>query len=392
MTEYKSPLRGDDIRKRNEKLILGLIQKSKNLSQSEAANITGLKPPTILRIFGNLENDKLIKINRKSSIINERKGRKPVYYKINPKAAYAIGVDFCSTSASVVIVDFNRQPVFNNSLDIKEDHTGLSIFKLLCSLIDNAIIKSKIDRAKIIGMGVGAPGKVDISTGTVLFYDRIEGLANFGLRDQFSEYLKIPVFINNNCSVIAMNEYLYGTVSDSKSLITLLLRSGVGGAFINGGKVLTTNNTTTMEVGHISIDYNGRQCECGEKGCLEAYLSESAVLNDIKPIKEILSFTDIDKVIETGDNNIDHFLKDKALQLSRALKILRKIFSPDTFLIISRAPLYAEKLSQYTSEIMNNDNSKYDNNGELRIKHCQYNPVNAGQGAADMVFNHYFKN
>jgi len=390
MAENKSPLRGDDIRKRNEKLILGLIHKHKNLSQSEAANITGLKPPTILRIFGNLENEKLIKVNKKSSIINEKKGRKPVYYKINPKAAYVIGVDFCSTSASVVIVDFNRQPVYSDFFDISDDHTGETIFNLLCTLIDGAITKSAINRSKILGIGVGAPGKVDISTGAVLFYDRIEGLSNFSLRDRFNGFFNIPIFINNNCAVIAMNEYMYGHVSESKSLITLLIRSGVGGAFINEGKVLTTNNTTTMEAGHISIDYNGRQCECGEKGCLEAYLAEPAILNDIKAIEEISSFMDIDELIKSDGKEIELFLKEKAELLCKVLRMMRRVFSPDTFLIISRSPLYAEKLSMFASEIMKNDSCKYDDIEELTIKHSKYNPVNAGQGAADMVFNHYF--
>ncbi|MDA3940827.1 MAG: ROK family transcriptional regulator [Spirochaetia bacterium] len=392
MAENKSPLRGDDIRKRNEKLILGLIHKHQNLSQSEAANITGLKPPTVLRIFGNLENEKLIKVNKKSSITNEKKGRKPVYYKINSKAAYAIGVDFCSTSASVVIVDFNRQPVFSDFIVINENHTGESIFMLLCTLIDNAIVKSEINRMKILGIGIGAPGKVDISTGTVLFYDRIEGLSHFSLKDRFHVYFQIPIFINNNCSVIAMNEYLYGIVSDSNSLITLLIRSGVGGAFVNEGKVLTTNNITTMEVGHISIDYNGRQCECGENGCLQAYLSEEAVLKDISTIKKLSSFMDIEELIQTGGGEIELFLKEKAELLCKGLKILRRSLSPDTFLIISRSPLYAEKLCTYAQEIMSNDPCKYDNVDELIIKHSQYNPINAGQGAADMVFNHYFTN
>ena len=390
MAVHKLPLRGDDIRKRNEKLILGLIQKHENLSQSEAVNMTGLKPPTLLRIFGNLENENLIKINKKSTIVNEKKGRKPVYYKINSKAAYAIGVDFCSTSASVVIVDFNREPVFSDFIDITKHHTGESIFILLCKLIDNVITRSNIKKINILGIGVGAPGRVDISTGTVLFYGRIEGLSNYSMRDRLNDYYKIPVFINNNCSVIAMNEYQYGHVTNSKSLITLLIRSGVGGAFINKGIVLTSNNITTMEVGHISIDFNGRHCECGEKGCLQAYLAEPAVLKDIQSIEEISSFLDIDELIKKGDKKIEMFLREKAELLSKALKILTKVFSPDTFLIISRSPLYAEKLSTYTQEIMDNDSCKYDHIEELSIMHSQYNPVNAGQGAADMVFNHYF--
>lgn len=392
MRESKSPLRGNDIRIRNEKLILGLIQKNENLSQSEAVNLTGLKPPTILRIFANLENDKLIVINKKSTISTEKKGRKPVYYKINSRAAYAIGVDFCSTSISIVIVDFNRTPVFSNFVEIDENHTGDSIFTLICKLIEKGIEKSSITREKILGIGIGAPGKVNITTGTVLFYDRIEGLSNYPIKEKMGKYFGTAVFVNNNCSVIAMNEYLYGSVSNSKSLVTLLIRSGVGGAFINDGNVLTTNGTTTMEIGHTSIDYNGRLCECGEQGCLQSYIAEPAVVNDIQAFTDLKSFPCIDDLIEKGNKKVDQFIREKAKQLTMVLKMLSRVFSPDTFLIISRSPLYAERLAIYTDELIQNDPCKFDNIDGLSIKHCSYNPVHAGQGAADLVFNDYFSN
>jgi predicted NBD/HSP70 family sugar kinase len=257
-------------------------------------------------------------------------------------------------------------------------------------MVENAICESKINRSRILGIGVGAPGKVDISTGTVLFYDRIAGLSDFSLRDRLSSLFDIPVFVNNNCSVIAMNEYLYGLVSESKSLVTLLIRSGVGGAFINEGKVMTTNGITTMEVGHTSLDYNGRLCECGEKGCLQSYLAEPAVLRDLKEIEEIGSFMEIDRLIDSDNEKLEDFFRKKAEQLSKALKMLSRIFSPDTFLIISRSPRYAEKLVQYSRQIMENDPCKFDNIEGLKIVHSSYNPVHAGQGASDMVFTDYF--
>ncbi len=392
MADSKLPLRGNDIRKRNEKLILKLIQNNENLSQSEAVNITGLKPPTILRIFANLEKEKLIKINKKNNTTTEKKGRKPVYYKINPKAAFAIGVDFCSISISIVIVDFNRTPIFSNFIDIDENHTGDSIYNLICGLIKEGIGKSSISPKKILGIGIGAPGKVDITTGTVLFYDRIQGLTDYPLKEKMEKIFQTPIFVNNNCSVIAMNEYLYGSVSESRSLVTLLIRSGVGGTFINDGIVLASNGSTTMEIGHTSIDYNGRLCECGEKGCLQSYLSEPAILRDIQSFAELDSFINIDILIQSGNEKVDCFIKEKAEQMTKGLKILNRVFSPDTFLIISRSPLYVERLVKYTDELMQNDPCKFDNINRLSIKHCSYNPVNAGRGAADLVFNDYFSN
>lgn len=389
MSTSRSPLRGNDIRKQNEKLILGLILKNKYLSQSEAVNLTGLKPPTVLRIFTNLESEKLIKISKSKSIESDKRGRKPVYYKVNSKAAYAIGIDFCSTSASVIIVDFNREPVFEKFIEFDGPQDGHTIIKLLQNTIDCALIETKIDQKKILGIGIGAPGRVDISSGTVFYFDRIEGLTDYHLKDQMEEHYNTTIYVNNNCSVIAMNEYQYGIVSDSHALITLLIRSGVGGAFINEGRILTSNGITAMEVGHICIDNIGRQCECGELGCLESYLAEPAIIRDLQKIKKIKSFLEIDELIIKGGAEIEEFLKQKGEMLARGLKILSRTFNPDTFLIISRSPLFAKKISEYADEIVKVDSSRY-NSKEILVKHSTYNPIDAGQGAANMVFADYF--
>ena len=390
MPEQKLPLRGKDIRKRNEKLILGLIQKNRKLSQSEAVNLTGLKPPTILRIFANLEEDGLIKVTANTAVAMEKKGRRPVFYKVNSRAAYAVGLDFCSTSASVVIVNLDREPVYSDFIEYKETHTGESVFTLLCALIEDAVEKASIDRKKILGIGVGAPGKVDTRSGSVIYYDRIAGLADFSLQERLGEYFDMPIHVNNNCSVIAANEYQFGIVSDSRSLITLLIRSGVGGAFISEGKVFSSNGVTAMEVGHISLDEEGRVCECGSRGCLQTYLAEPAILEDLKEIAAVDSFMDLDRLIEDKAPGIDDFIRDKAEKLCQGLKMLSRIFSPDTYLIISRSSRYAEELARYSRLIMKDDPCHYDTVDKLVIKHSAYKPINAGQGAADMVFADFF--
>lgn len=391
MSDTESPLRGKDIRKRNEKLILSLIQMNGDLSQSQAVTLTGLKPPTILRIFTNLEKDKLIKISKKKNSDTEKKGRKPVFFKINDKSAYAIGIDFCSTSVSLVIVNFNREPVYDDFIEFNTVQTGESIIQFIFKIINSALIELKININKVLGIGIGAPGRVDVTSGTAFYFDRIKGLTDYHLKDSIESKYNIPVFVNNNCSVIAMNEYQHGIVSESRSLITLLIRSGVGGAFINEGRVFTSNNMSPMEIGHICIDPNGRECNCGERGCLESYLSESAIINDLQDIHPIKSFLEIDEYLLYEDKDMKAFLKEKAKYFSMALKILNRSFSPDTFLIISRSALFAEKISQYCEEIMLKDSKRF-NSKPVILTHTAYIPLNAGQGAADMVFSDFFNN
>ena len=317
------PLRSADIRARNEKLVLSLIRRQRGISQSQVAQRTGLKPPTVFRIFQVLEEQGFIsncvedpevqrdkqsepqppgQLERQSAVRSdtqagaeterpeterpgterpggerpgaERKGRRPAYYCVNPHALYVVGVDFWARSASAVVVDFAGTPVYRDILDLN-GLTGVEeILERLEALITEAIEQAGIDRGRLLGIGVGAPGMVDIESGVVLRYPRIEGMDGFPLRERLEEAFGVPVHLHNNAAVIALSEYRYGSVRGRRSVLTLVLRAGVGGAFIQNGSLFVNHHRTALEVGHVVVDPAGPECRCGRRGCLETYLSE----------------------------------------------------------------------------------------------------------------------
>ena len=112
MSSKSKPLRSEDMREKNEKLILRYIHQNEGISQSQIVQLTGLKAPTVLRIFSILETNGLIKIkkNHQEKNSSEKKGRKPVFYKVNPTARYVVGVEFWAQTACVLIVDFEKKP------------------------------------------------------------------------------------------------------------------------------------------------------------------------------------------------------------------------------------------------------------------------------------------
>ena len=102
-----TPLRSGDVRARNEKLVLKLIYNQTGISQSEISTITGLKPPTVFRIFTSLIEQGFIVECRSNRKATEKKGRKPSFFCVNPDACYAIGLDFWWQSAAVLVTDFS---------------------------------------------------------------------------------------------------------------------------------------------------------------------------------------------------------------------------------------------------------------------------------------------
>ncbi len=116
----RQPLRGNDIREYNEKLVLNLIHKNKGISQSEIARITGLKAPTVLRIFTKMEDEGYIRQCGTDKETVKKKGRRPVFYCVSPGIFNAIGIDFWSKSASIVVVDFCGNTIFEKIYDFKK--------------------------------------------------------------------------------------------------------------------------------------------------------------------------------------------------------------------------------------------------------------------------------
>ena len=391
MKNNRVALRGKDIRKGNEKLVLRLIQKENLLSQSEAVELTGLKAPTLLRIFTNLEEAGLIEISEIPKETSEKKGRKPVYYRLNSGARYVVGVEFWAFSATVVISNFVREPVYSTSVKIDRNLDGEAVLKILHKLIEDSLVKAKIKKEKIAGIGIGAPGKVNIKDGSVIFYSRINGLHNLPVANFLEKKLDLPVSVHNNCSVIAMNEYNGEQKSEPLNIMAVLIRGGVGGAYINNGKVMTSGNITAMEIGHMSVDPKGRKCSCGFQGCLETYLSEDAILNDLAAGSEAPDINTLDKLIPdmSGDSITKKVLDQKAEVLSYALRNLSHLFSPDLFIIISRSIELSRYLSEKSCNILEVADDQNDCNG-FRIKPVCYNPLHAGMGACDLVFHDYF--
>lgn len=380
------PLRGNDVRQKNEKLVLRIIHKNEGISQSEVVQMTGLKPPTVFRIFSGLEEEGLIEIMEKKQDFSEKKGRKPVYYQTKPGARYIIGIDFWVRSASIVIVNFVGEPVYK---EVKEFHNFIDAdqaVKVLKQLIENSLQNSGVPRDLVLGIGIGAPGRVDIEEGTVVHYGRISGMTNFSIKGPIEKAFGMPVYIHNNAAVVALSEYRYGIARDRQTLLTVLIRSGVGGSFISHGTIFVTSNRTTLEIGHLSVNIDGRECECGHRGCLESYLSEEVLIHDFEEAGIEVNFDELDEAIAAGDEDILRILDAKIRILAEGIYSLFQLFSPDSFLLVTRS----ERLSSYLSTGIEKHLGWRGEEGSA-ILSCAYDPILAGIGAADLVLDHFFQ-
>jgi predicted NBD/HSP70 family sugar kinase len=396
MVPTKSALRSDDIRRGNEKLVLHLIHRQGAVSQSEIVDQTGLKAPTILRIFTNLKDSGLIQlaeIDRDRP--SDKKGRKPVFYSLNPEALYVVGVEFWAASLTVVICNFLGTPVYSGSFPLEKGLPGAQVLEKIESLIRSSLEEVSLNSDKVMGLGIGAPGRVDTETGTIQFYSRISDLNNVNLKRHFEERLDIETIVHNNTSVMAMHQYRVSGLHTPQNLFAILLRGGVGGAYINEGKVVTSGKITSFEIGHLSVDPKGRECQCGWRGCLETYLSEEAILQDMNDQGAgKVDMASLEALLnEPGSNRgklVRQVLDEKAVFLAYAIKNITNLLSPENFLVITRSQALSDYLSGRVEKILR-DYPPYPEETNPRFIPRLYDPHQAGMGACDLVFHNYFQ-
>lgn len=391
MKSVNIPLRSEDVREKNEKIILRSIQLKGVLSQSEAVTATGLKAPTVLRIFTYLEEQGLIEVSDKvppQASNPEKKGRKPIYYHIKSSAYYAVGIEFWSRQFTLIVTDFRKNIVYKHSITEIQFQNTEQVLEIIRKEIDTALQACSLSQDQILGVGIGAPGRIDTEKGTIIYYSRIPDMLNFPLGELLGETYTMPIYLNNNASVVAMNAYKRGAAKEAQSLMTILIRSGVGGAMIDRGKPMMTKGKTALEIGHTTIDLHGPLCSCGSHGCMEAYISENVLIEECVAMG-FGSLENLETLVQKKEPEAVKLVTAKGDLLGVEARNLYRMLSPESFLILTRYPGIAEIYAQRVQDAVNSDYfSQYDK--QVSVHHDVYDPVEACQGAVDLVFDHFF--
>ncbi len=143
--------------------------------------------------------------------------------------------------------------------------------------VQQALVEAKTPLEAIAGIGIAAPGPLNNRTGVVLEPPNLPGWHSVPLRDLFVEKFGVPVFVENDANAAALGEYMFGAGHGCKELVYLTISTGIGGGVITNGRVMEGITGTASELGHMTIDWHGGHCNCGNIGCLEYFASGTAI-------------------------------------------------------------------------------------------------------------------
>lgn len=244
-----------------------------------------------------------------------------------------------------------------------------------------AVENASLTMDDIDSVGVGSPGTIDPERGVVEHWSNLD-FHHVPLAAMVAERLGRPVLLENDANAAALGEYAAGAGRGNSSMIAVTLGTGVGGGAVLDGKLYTGFNYAGMEVGHFVIEYGGRLCTCGRRGCFETYASATAIIRQAKERMEgnresllwRLAGEDIDRVeartvfeaAAQGDLLARELVEEYESYLACGIANLINIFQPEILCIGGGVAGAGEKLLTPVRAILERED--YARNNRQRTK------------------------
>lgn len=190
---------------------------------------------------------------------------------------FIICIDLGGTNTKIALANCKAKILRKIVITTAQFTTKASLLKAVVSSIRNLLAEDNISTKKILGIGVGVAGPVNIKKGIIYSMTNVKGFRNVNLKKIFEKKLKIPVFVDNDTKLMAIAEMIHGAGKGAMNAICLTLGTGVGGAVVTEGKLYRGSDLVAGEIGHIPINTNGPRCNCGGMACLEKYVGNKAI-------------------------------------------------------------------------------------------------------------------
>jgi len=185
---------------------------------------------------------------------------------------YIIGIDLGGTYIKAGIVSTKGDLLNEISLPSYAEISPNAVAQQIAEAVKK--LRSQRPDDSALGVGIGSPGMVDLDGGTVKYPPNFANWKIFRLGEEVSKLVGLRVEVENDANAAAIGELKFGAGRGLRNFIMITLGTGVGGGFIVDGKIFRGEQGGAAEIGHTTIDYNGPLCNCGNHGCVEAYVGQ----------------------------------------------------------------------------------------------------------------------
>ncbi|MEI8132322.1 MAG: ROK family transcriptional regulator [Leptolinea sp.] len=278
------------LRAHNLSATLNLIRDRGSITRAEIIRITQLSAPTI---------SALVNILIESEFVSEggsglsSGGRKPVLLEFNYDVRKLLGIDMGSTHITIVLMNLKGEVSQRFSHHIDVINKPAEVLQVIGNAVKDILNKAGLTSRDLLGIGYTVPAPlVNEKTGEFITY-YMPAWKDIHCITAIQEIGDVPIYFENDANAAAIAEKWWGCGLGYNNLVYIKLGTGVGSGIMINGEIYKGFNGTAGEIGHTTIEADGRECRCGNHGCLESYIGIQGLLSDARhALKDDLNWKD----------------------------------------------------------------------------------------------------
>ena len=272
-TVAQTPGSQSSLHRANLERVLRAVRMAGSLTQAEIARTTGLSAATVSNIVRELRDSGTVQVKPTSS-----GGRRARSVSLSTDAGIVVGVDFGHSHLRVAVGNLAHQVLAEEAVPIDVDASAAQGFDQAEKLVGRLLASLGISPGKVIGVGLGVPGPIDVESGKLGSTAILPGWSGIHPREELAGRLGMPVYVDNDANLGALGELVWGGGRGVKDLAYIKVASGVGAGLVISGRIYRGPGGTAGEIGHITVDESGPVCRCGNRGCLETFTAARHML------------------------------------------------------------------------------------------------------------------
>jgi len=261
----------------NVNVVLSSIQASDGISRVEIASQTGLTAQTVSVIVRRLIDNGVVV---ESGSLPSAGGKPRKTLRINPAAAYAVGIHFDPREMSTVVVDLTGQELAQSHQEISPGVEPEALIARAAQVAHKLLANLGVPDDRVLGVGAACPGPIDQRQGLVISPPRRDRWTEVPIKSLLRHYIGFEVIIDNDANAAAIGERWSGHGRFVPDFAFLYLGTGIGGGMFLSNNIYRGVSLNAGEFGHIVVEPDGTPCYCGNRGCLEAMCNPAAIVRN----------------------------------------------------------------------------------------------------------------
>lgn len=342
------------MREINQGLVLELIKQQGPISRTAIAKRLNLALPTVMRIVDQLLNEGLIIAE---GLGDSSGGRPPVLFNINPQSRYLIGVDV-KRRLTVILADLMGNKLHREEALTESIAEPAGVIEQISEMVKGIIAKTGVDVEKIAGIGIGTPG-MNSKSGSLIESSAFYGWHHVDIQGLLKGKFSFPVVVENVAKAGALGELWLGKGMGFSNFIYVFADFGVGSGIVVNGQLYRGMTGDAGEFGHTVVEIvDGRQCYCGNSGCLEMYTSIPAILKEAEEVlgQSGVKFQDLVEEAHSGSDPVIEIFRRAGKYLGIGLANLINLYNPEAIILGGEislfCPWYVESAREHAKKLI----------------------------------------